>query len=535
MKSPPNPTAIDRRAFIKTAALAGAGLALSRAQGALAAGAATPSANPQSAFRNPQSKRPNILFITTDDLGLQLSCYGDPNIKTPNFDALANSGVRFATAYVTQANCSPARASLLTGLYPHTNGQIGLQNEGFSMPRDNTPPTLPTLLARAGYRTGLMGKLHVSPEPAFTFTDDIRKNFPPEKMRDVRAVAAGAGAFFRRDPGKPFFLYLNYADPHKDQKVTPSIFPAQVNGIPEKPFKPGDIPPWPFQQVESPKVLEHIANYYNCAQRVDTGLGLLLDELKNSGHADDTIVVYIADHGPPFARAKTSCYEAGLHEALLIRWPGVSKPGLVSAAMVSSVDIMPTLLEAAGVPLPKLQHGRTLRPLLQGDTTNKRAYLAAEFHAHGREYFAPTRAIRDDRYKLIHNPLSGRMPPKPNIDTDAAPAVALSHKYDGTPAQEAMRRLINPPPWELYDLQTDPNEFKNLADDPAYRDILTRLQNALAQWQAETDDPYRDPAKIEATLADFAKRNAANAPSAKTKKTGKTNKSPKSKPPPDEN
>jgi len=446
--------------------------------------------------------RPNIILITTDDLGLQLSCYGDPYIKTPNFDALANSGVRFVTAYVPQACCSPSRAGLLTGLYPHTNGQIGLAQPpmNFSMRRDNTPPTLPTLLKQAGYRTAIMGKLHVFPVSAFDFDENL---LPPKQMRDVRKVATLAGDFIKRSDDAPFFLYINYADPHKALGEKPPGFPAQVKGIPAKPFKPGDIPAWPFQRVENNELLTHIANYYNCALRIDAGIGMLMDALKASGKYDNTVIVYITDHGPPFARSKTSCYEAGLRAPLLVRWPGVTKAGLASTAMACSVDIMPTLLEAAGVPAPKVQ-GRSLKAALQGDDTNKRAYMAAEFNTHTGSFFFPRRAIRDDRYKLIHNLLAGRAKASAEIDGDTAAIVAASAKYNGTPAQKAMERLANPPMWELYDLSVDPSEFNNLADDPAYQSILARLKKALADWQDETEDPYRDPKKVDAAMAEIS-------------------------------
>ena len=493
------PTAV-RGAFATTVATASFAAAAVASAATVSAAVATSSAAPASAAQ----AKPNIILITVDDLGLQLSCYGDPYIKTPNLDALAGSGVRFVTTYTPQACCSPARAGLLTGLYPHANGQIGLAQPpmNFSMRADNTPPTLPTLLKQAGYRTAIMGKLHVFPVSAFSFDENL---LPPKQMRDVRKAATLAADFIKRSDGDPFFLYINYADPHKALGEKPPGFPAQVKGIPANPFKPGDIPAWPFQRVENNELLKHIANYYNCALRIDAGIGMLMDALKASGKYDNTIIVFIADHGPPFARAKTSCYEAGLHIPLLIRWPGVSKAGLASAAMACSIDIMPTLLEAAGVPAPKMQ-GRSLKAALQGDDAGKRVYMAAEFNTHTGSFFFPRRAIRDDRYKLIYNMLAGRAKASAEIDGDTASVVAASAKYNGTPAQKAMSRLADPPMWELYDLSADPFEFNNLADDPVYQPVLARLKKALAAWQDETEDPYRDPKKIDATMAEITKK-----------------------------
>ena len=246
-------------------------------------------------------------------------------------------------------------------------------------------------------------------------------------------------------------------------------------------------------------------------RRVDAGIGMLMDALKASGKYDNTIILLTGDNGPPFARGKTTCYEAGLREPLLVRWPGVSKTGHVSKAMACSIDIMPTLLDAAGVPAPKM-HGRSLKTVLQGDDTNWRACMAGEFHAHIGDDFFPRRAIRDDRYKLIHNPWSGRAKPSPSIDTDTAPVVAASAKYNGTPAQKAMQRHTNPPLWELYDLSADPYEFENLADDPAHRQTLARMKKALADWQDETDDPCRDPKWMETMQAGHQKTKSPRPP-----------------------
>ncbi len=151
---------------------------------------------------------------------------------------------------------------------------------------------------------------------------------------------AAAGEFISADPSKPFFLMMSYVDPHHP-------FPAQLDGLPEQPTRPSEVSAWPFQQVASDTVLEAAANYYSAVRRLDAGVGLLLEKLRALGKDKNTLVIFLGDNGPPFARAKTTCYEAGLRTPFLLRWPGVTQPGLVSEAFVSSADILPTILDAA--------------------------------------------------------------------------------------------------------------------------------------------------------------------------------------------
>lgn len=433
--------------------------------------------------------RTNVLLITADDLGLQLSCYGDPHIQTPHLDALAAGGVRYRTAYVTQASCSSSRSSMFTGLYPHTTGQIGLANGGFGLNPSQIGKNLPAYLKSADYRTGILGKLHVSPETSFPF------DFRPGKgdTRDVRAVAQNASEFFHDESDTPFFLMVNYADPHvyKDPKSKKSIFPAQWKGLPADPIAEDTVPGWDFQGFDEPIARERVSNFYNTVKRLDTGVGMLLAELKKSGNEDDTLVIFLGDHGPPFNRGKTTCYEAGLRVPFLVRWPGVAKAGLESTAFVSAADIVPTILDATGVEFPRAFHGTSLRPTLATPAAPEgwRDYLVGEFHYHGSTGFFPRRAIRDGRFKLIHNLLAGKARPINRIDSDPTGQFASQPKYADTPAGEAFRRFENPPEWEFYDLEADPIEFFNLADDTSHAEKIAELKSALLAWRKDTQDP----------------------------------------------
>ncbi|WP_182869154.1 sulfatase family protein [Rhodopirellula sp. JC639] len=440
-------------------------------------------------------ERPNVLLITADDLGLQLSCYGDPIADTPNIDRLADRSVRFRTAYVSQASCSPSRSSMFTGLYPHGNGQYGLLNAnvGFRVHEHLVDSLLPNVLKDHGYRTGIIGKLHVGPEKAFAFDMRHGEGFG---SRDVRLQVDFARQFLQQDDDTPWFLMFNLFDPHVARQRMPGgrrgpqFFPDTVKGLPKNVLGPQDIAPWPWQQIDTPEQRTKIAGYYNCVHRIDAAIGMLSDVLRQTGNWDNTLVVFLGDHGPPFTRGKTSCYESGLRVPFLVRWPGVSQPH-VSDRLVSSVDIYPTILDAVGIELPSPRHGRSLRKVLapSNDASDWRQTLVGEFHYHGATPFFPRRAITDGRYKLIENLRAGEASAIDSVDGDRAYAQAQKLPNDH-PARIAMERLKNPPQWEFYDLENDPIEFHNLAGNADVADAQSRLQRALEQWQEATSDPF---------------------------------------------
>jgi len=429
-------------------------------------------------------KRPNILLIVAEDMGQEIGCYGDRTAPTPHLDALAARGVLFKNAYVTQASCSPSRSSILTGLYPHQNFQLGLAHHGY---RTHTEiPNLPALLKQAGYRTGVAGKVHVSPESQFPFDERGTKH-----GKDIPAYGAWAKQFLGRNPEKPFFLYINFGDCHKP-------FARQVAGLPERPVTESDVRPFPVHRgLDAPEVLAETAGYYHSVQRVDAGIGLLMDALRVTGHDGDTLVVFIGDHGPPVARGKTTTYEFGIKIPFLVAWPGHAAVGLRSDALISTVDILPTCLTAAGVPLPSPLAGRPLQALVNGDTDGWRSTLCAEWHTHG-PGFMPQRCIRDDRYKLILNLRTDIPKPGLNVDGSTMGKVVQSDRYADTPVRGVFDLLQSPPAAELYDLLEDPIEYVNLAGKPECREIESRLRQALDDWRRETRDPLLDPAVFEA-------------------------------------
>lgn len=441
---------------------------------------------------------PNILLITGDDLGQYLGCYGDAIARTPNLNRLASQGIRFINSYVTNSSCSSSRSSLFTGLYPHQTGffppdntpvgQIGLAYTAGGYAMDSSVVTMPQLLKAAGYRTGIIGKLHIFPEDSFPFDYKMIK----VNTRDIELVAQQAEEFLAQSSQQPFFLKVSYSDPHHP-------FSTQINGYPQQPFVPTEVPPFPWQAINTPAVRERMAGYYNGVSRLDAGIGMLLNKLTQLGLANNTMVIFIGDHGPGFARAKLTCYEAGLRIPFLVRWPGRISPNKVNNSLVSTVDILPTVLQAAGVNIPQNLAGRSLMQLFQGNTTGWRGLLFAEYTSHLRANFYPRRSIRGARYKYIVNLLPNRTGTGVNIDSDIAYTESRQLPVNNA-ARIAMDTLRKPPAEELYDLEVDPNEFNNLAALPEHQDRKNSLRTKVLKWRQRTADPLLDPAVLAAMV-----------------------------------
>jgi len=424
----------------------------------------------------PQNPAPNIILITADDLGMQLGCYGDTIIDSPHLDRFAKEGIRFTNAYVTQSSCSPSRSSIYTGLYPHQNGQVGLSHRGFTML--DSIPNLVRILKDHGYRTGIIGKLHIQPAEEYPF-DFEHTNV--HDTRDVKWVSQQASDFIEDGDG-PFFLSVNYFDPH-------TKFLSQVKGIPETPYRAEDVAAFDFQLVDVPPQLERIAGYYSCVKRLDIGIGLLMEMLESKAILENTVIVFVSDHGAPFTRGKTASYESSIKVPMMVRYPDVIKPETTSSALVSTIDILPTLLDLAKLEVPGGIPGHSLLPVFEDPRASVRTLLFAEHNFHiGRGLF-PRRTVRDNQFKLIHN-INLKGPNKTiEIDKDSAYYYAQQPRYEGTLTRKLFDRLAAPPEFELYDLSNDPHEYWDLSTDPEYKSVMERLKRELYAWRKNTNDP----------------------------------------------
>ena len=433
------------------------------------------------------AESPNILLIVSEDNGPELGCYGQPYVQTPVLDKLAAGGIRFERAYVPQAGCSQSRAALMTGLYPHQNGQIGLATWKFGL-YDGATPNLVRSLKGVGYRTGIIGKLHINPKEAFPF--DFRaistSNFA-RKDHDQYSVKAKE---FIEASNEPFFLSVNYPDAHRP-------FIAQVDGVPSEPLTEQDVTPLAYFGLDTPELRRQTADYLNCMSRLDVQVGELLEVLKASGKASNTLIVYMGDHGADMLRGKRTSYEGGVRVPLIVSWAGQVEPGQVRHELVSTLDLMPTFLEAAGAKPVDGLPGLDLAPMFDGRKVKWRPYLFTEYHTHSAHNYYPQRTVRDDRYKLISNLMPGVVNPgyeftRRKFFEEKREVVAVAPE----PVRSAYELMEQPPAYELYDLEADPYEFTNLAENEDHAEVLARLQGELEDWRDETNDPMRDSENI---------------------------------------
>lgn len=458
--------------------------------GMAATGAALAGDAFSAAPRAPGNAR-NVLLIVADDHGYDLSCVGS-RVRTPALDRLAGEGTLFTEGHASVSSCSSSRATLYTGLYSHTNGMYGLAHDvhNFSLLEDVR--TLPWMLKQHGYATALVGKLHVKPEAQLDYDAWLL----PEQSgnRDVAAMGHAAGQWMRAQGGKPFFLTMAYSDPHR--AGDPSQF-GNTRDWPEvarQRYRVDEVTV-PPHLPDLPGVREDLAQYYEAVSRMDSGVDILLRELAASCHADDTLVIYLSDNGRPFPGAKDNLYREGIHLPLIVRAPGVKRRGLRNRAMVSWIDITPTILDWAGVappagyrylPLP----GRSLLPILQQDDPAGWDEVFATHSFHEIDQYYPTRSLRTRRYSYFLNL-------QPSLRVPIASDVALSPSWKaitGTPGARLGKRTLDAfehrPAEELYDLDADPDEVVNLAGDAAHARALDALRQQLAHWRTATRDPW---------------------------------------------
>ena len=431
----------------------------------------------------------NILLIIADDQGYDLSCCGG-RVKTPVLDSLAAQGTLFTQGYATVSSCSSSRSTLYTGLYSHTNGMYGLAHDVHNFSLLDDIRTLPWMLQKAGYRTALVGKKHVKPDALLPYDAWLAPEMPG--IRDVARMAHLAGQWIRSQGSRPFFLTVGYSDPHRD--ATNFGNSRKWPEVEREIYSPSEVL-IPSHLPDLPGVRQDLAQYYESVSRLDTGVGILLRELRDAGHESDTLVIYLSDNGRPFPGAKDNLYEPGLHLPLIIRSPEQSKQGVRNGALVSWIDVAPTILDwtRASTP-PNYRYaplpGRSLLPILeQTDTAGfDRIFATHSFHEINQYY--PMRSMRTRQYSYFINL-------EPSLVVPVASDVQLSPSWKaitGTPGAKLGKRTLGAfthrPSEELYDLTADPDEVVNLASDPAHATVLADLRKQLHDWRAATHDPW---------------------------------------------
>jgi N-sulfoglucosamine sulfohydrolase len=431
--APLRPGTVGRRSFLKAAAGA--------SSAPLAAAA----------------RRPNILYIHSHDTGRYIQPYGQA-VPTPNLQRLAGDGVVFRQAFSAAPTCSPSRAALLTGQCPHSAGIYGLANRGFFI-ADFKQHLLHTL-RRGGYYAALAGLQHIAPRAEVIGFDSV---IPCKSVRAEHVGPAAAG-FLRSLPRQPFFLDVGFFETHrKFHEPGPAEDPRYC------------APPAPIPDCAPARY--DWAGFKASARVLDDAIGLVLDTLARQGLAESTLVIYTTDHGVPFPEMKCNLTDHGTGVALILRGPGGFSGGKVCDAMISQIDLFPTLCELAGVERPAWLEGRSILPVVRGEREQINDEIFAEVTYHAA--YEPQRAVRTHRWKYVRR-FSGRKKPViVNCDDGPSRRVWLDYGWRD--------RAVDPE--QLYDLVFDPAERHNVVADPDLRPVVEEMRGRLDRWMRRTNDP----------------------------------------------
>ncbi len=405
-----------------------------------------------------------IIFIADDAAWNDSGAYGNNAIQTPTINRLAQEGMVFTNAFVTTSSCSPSRCSIMTGMYPHNTGAPELH-----MPLPDDRALFAGELQKAGYYTVSAGKWHLGP-PRNEFDSIYAVRDPSGAIDWVRAIK-------NRPKGKPFFLWLASIDPHR---------PYEENIIPH-PHDPARVIVPPYLP-DNDSTRKDMALYYDEIARLDSNMEKVLEELDRQGETDNTVIIYMSDNGRPFPGCKTRMLDDGLKTPFIVRWPNQVKPGSVSQSLVSSIDIAPTFCALAHIdPIPQFQ-GVSFATVLEDPVKEVRDHVIGEHNWH--DYQAHERAVRTKDFLYIRNafPELNASPP-----ADAVRSITYQEMirlYHNRELQDQfMDCFVAPrPAEELYEVESDPYDSKNIIHDQAYRQKLLEMRKILDQWIEQTND-----------------------------------------------
>ena len=413
------------------------------------------------------AKQPNILIVIADDLNKDsVGVYGNKDVKTPNIDRLASQGMRFNMAYTSTAMCAPTRQQMYTGLYPVRSGAY----PNHSKVKPGTK-SLVHYLKALGYRVGLSGKRHFGPPSSFPFEQVSRKV-------DAKAIRE----FVTRDEKQPFCLLVTSNSPH---------VPWSAGDASQ--YDPGKltIPPY---WVDTPEMRESLTRYYAEITDLDREVGECMKILRETKQEDNTAMIFTTEQGAQYPGCKWTCYENGLNVGFIVRWPGQVKPGSVSDAMIHYVDVAPTLVEMAGGEVIKGLDGRTFLGVLRGKTKRHNS-VTYGVHTQMNAIGSPptgyaVRSIRAGKWKYIMN-LNHKVTFKNALtqnDKENYWASWVRTAKTDPKAARLVKRYLNRPAEELYDLSKDPYELNNLAGREKQAKVKARLKQQLQDWMTSQGD-----------------------------------------------
>jgi len=405
--------------------------------------------------------KPNVLLIILEDWGPYLNCYGEKEMSTPNLDKLASEGGLYAACFSSAPVCSVGRSTLMTGLCQYTT-----HTEQHRTAADQKPElpkgvqSLPDIFRNAGYFTAL----------GCGYGTKLDLNF----IFDAKTAYQGRD-WSERKPGQPFYAHLTLLQTHRPWRGDAKC-PIDPNSV--------TLPPW---YPDTPLTRKDWALGLECAQTSDRDIGTIIDRLKKEGLYDNTIIMITADHGVALPRGKQFVYDEGLHIPLIIRWPARMVPGTVSKELVSNLDIVPTILDLAGMPRPAYLQGRSL-----ADPARKEPQEIFGGRDRMDDTHDASRTVRTRDFRYILNLMPERAWCQFNAYKEKSyPGLAvlnILHLQEKLPPEQDAFMKDKKPAEELFDLRNDPGEVHNVADDPKYADILRDLRERLAAWRKEVGD-----------------------------------------------
>lgn len=443
----------------------------------------------------PTPDRPHVvLFLADDHTWHDCGPYGARDVRTPHLDQLAREGMRFDAAFAASPTCTPSRSALYTGMYPFRNGA----HANHSLVRDELR-TLPHRMQERGYRVVLAGKTHIGPRALFPFEYLPDSNVLPPGKKHVLWTDLNTGAVERllaaHDRQQPLCLVVCSHSPHVYWPPSEGYDPAAIR-----------LPPY---LLDTPETRAARCEYYTDVSWMDRQVGEVRAALAKHGYADRTLFLYTADQGAQFPFGKWNLYDAGIRAPLLVRWPGRVKPGSSTRALVSLVDLLPTLLEAAGGKAPEDLDGRSFLPVLRGREGRHRQEVYASHTGDGPMNRSPMRCVRTEHYKYVLN-LKPETVYRTHIDAgeaaDGKRYWASWERLAETDRQAArlVQRYRQRPAEELYDLKKDPWEQTNVAGQRAYSRMLAGLRERLREWRLDQgEDLSRIPMPEDARLGEI--------------------------------
>ncbi len=414
-------------------------------------------------------KKPNIVLFITHDQGQYLRCYDSPQtpntLNTPNLDRIAKEGLKFTNYFCTAPQCSPSRGSIITSLYPHQNGLMGLVNRGWSLPRENK--TLAIAMRENGYSTHLLGLQHESNDAYSLGYDTVSKRGAEWKYSCKRMEKQYSDFFSQhKDDEKPFFLKIGTIEVH---------LPFQAWAEPGDP-KTVMVPPF---LPDNEAIRQNLAEFYAVIELVDATIGKIRDDMQRYHLTENTLFIFTTDHGLPFPRAKCTLYDPGIKTLLLMNMPSseIFSGGKIIDQMISNIDLFPTLIDFIGGEPPKKIEGKSFLPVLINENLGFREEIYAEKTFH--EIYDPIRGIRTKNYKYIWNCEESKVLYQIPGDISKEPSGIYMGSQNRHPR----------PNEEFYDLERDPNEMDNRIHNPANESIINELRDTLRKWMENTKDP----------------------------------------------